>query len=232
MSVVLEDRLQGLAYLIDKDDILLGQKAFCIGMSNCFFLWFRVDTNLMLEPIGEFSKPHCQSLMQQTWSIGLKLYRVIMESINTKSLNSCYKHHKTIKFVKWEWLYFSQCFAVLVVEKKGNVTLHVNHLDGSKELCKVKTKKYTLQFTTSGKISMLKTILGSMITVSARNGFLIAPKQLQAADDCLFSKQTMGASEYVNVVLPYDDNNNVESFHFVIGMSLLFLDLPSPLWPP
>jgi hypothetical protein len=38
VSVVLEDRLQGLAYLIDKDDILLGQKAFCIGMSNCFFL--------------------------------------------------------------------------------------------------------------------------------------------------------------------------------------------------
>jgi hypothetical protein len=52
---------------------------------------------------------------------------------------------------------------------------------------------------------MLKTILGSTITVSTRNGFPTAPKRLRAADDYLFSKQTAGNSEYVNAVLPDDD---------------------------
>ncbi len=35
--VFLESRVQGLTYLIDKNDILSGWKAFCIGMSNCCF---------------------------------------------------------------------------------------------------------------------------------------------------------------------------------------------------
>jgi hypothetical protein len=55
-----------------------------------------------------------------------------MEACNTKSLNLVYKHHKMIDF--------SECFRDLSVERNGNVTLCVNHLDGSKESCKVKTK--------------------------------------------------------------------------------------------
>jgi hypothetical protein len=46
-----------------------------------------------------------------------------MEALNTKSLNSAYKRHKTIDFAEWEWLYFSQCFANPPVEKQGTVTL-------------------------------------------------------------------------------------------------------------
>ena len=118
VAVFLEDRLQGLAYFIDKDDIVYCQCArlFALGCQIVFFNGF-VDTNLMLEPIGEFSKPHCQSLMQQTWSIWLKLYRVIMEALNTKSLISTFKHNKTIDFAEWDWLYFSQFFSDPPVKK-------------------------------------------------------------------------------------------------------------------
>jgi hypothetical protein len=75
----------------------------------------------------------------------------------------------------------------------------------------MKTAKYWLQFTTTDKIKMLKKILGSTITVSTRNGFPTAPKQLLAGDDYLFSKQTAGDSEYVNTVLPDDDKSNSNS---------------------
>jgi hypothetical protein len=215
VSVVPEGSLQALAFLVNEDDILSGRKAFCIGMSDCFFLRFRVDTNVTLEPIEVFSIPQCRSLTQQAWSIRLKVYRVIMEALNTKSLNSAYKRHKTIDFAEWEWLYFSQCFADPPVERKGTVTLRVNRLDGSKESCKVKTAKYRLQFTTDDKIKMLKKILGSTITVSTRNGFPTAPKRLLAGDDYLFSKQTAGDSEYVNAVLPDDDNNSANGYYFL-----------------
>ena len=217
MSVFPEERVQGLAYLIDEDDILSGRKAFCIGMSDCFFLRFRVvDPSLTVHPIGEYFKPPCRGLTQQTWSVRLKLYRVIMEALNTKSLNSTYKRHKTIDFAEWEWLYFSHYFLDLPVEKKGTVTLRVNRLDGSKESCKIQTKKYALQFTTSAEISMLKAILGSTITVSARNGFPTAPKQLQASDNYLFTNQTAGNSEYVNAVLPDDDDPNSQNGYYFL----------------
>jgi hypothetical protein len=131
-----------------------------------------------------------------------------MEALNTKSLNSAYKRHKTIDFAEWEWFRFSDCFVNRPVEKQGTVTLCVNHLDGSKESCKVKTKKSTLQFTTSDDLLTLKPALGSTITVSTQNGFPTAPKWLRAADDCLFSKQTAGDSEYINAILPDDENDN------------------------
>jgi hypothetical protein len=66
---------------------------------------------------------------------------------------------------------------------------------------------------------MLQTILGSTITVSARNGFPTAPKRLRAADDYLFSTQTAGDSDYVNAVLPQhdkgDDDNSPNSYFFL-----------------
>ena len=37
VSVLPEERVLGLAYLIDENDILSGRKAFCIGMSDYFF---------------------------------------------------------------------------------------------------------------------------------------------------------------------------------------------------
>jgi hypothetical protein len=87
LYAVPEDRLQALAYLMNEDDILLGQEAFYIGMLDRFFLRFKVDTNRTLKPAKDFSKLDCPSLVsQQTWSIGVKLYRVIMEALNTKSL--------------------------------------------------------------------------------------------------------------------------------------------------
>ncbi len=215
VSVVPEGSLHALAFLVNEDDILSGRKAFCIGMSDCFFLRFRVDTDLTLEPIELFSKPSCRSLTQQSWSIRLKLYQVIMEALNTKSLNSAYKRHKSIEFAEWEWLYFSKCFAQLPVERKGTVTLRVNRLDGSKESCKVKTAKFSLQFTSRDEIKMLKKILGTTITVSTRSGFPTAPKRLRAVDDYLFSKQTAGDSEYVNAVLPDNDVTSPNGYFFL-----------------
>jgi hypothetical protein len=91
------------------------------------------------------------------------------------------------------------------------VTLRVNRLDGSKESCKVTTVKLSLLFTTTDGISMLQTILGSTITVSTRNGFPTTPKCLRAADDYLFSTQTDGDSDYVNPVLPHDEDHHDNS---------------------
>ncbi len=69
---------------------------------------------------------------------------------------------------------------------------------------------------------MLEAILGSTITVSTRNGFPRAPKQLRAADDYLFSEQTVSEYEYVSEVIPEykdkDDNlvvNNVGTRMFI-----------------
>jgi hypothetical protein len=76
-----------------------------------------------------------------------------MEALNTKSLNSAYKRHKTIDFAEWEWRYFSKCFADPPAEKKGTMTLRVNRLDGSNKSCKVATVKSSLQFTTTDGIS-------------------------------------------------------------------------------
>jgi hypothetical protein len=88
------------------------------------------------------------------------------------------------------------------VVKKGYVTLCVNCLDGAKESCKVWTKTYALQFTTSSQeISQLKTIFRSSITVSIHNGFLAASKQIQAANNSLFMRQTTSELEFVNVIV-------------------------------
>jgi hypothetical protein len=212
VAAVPEAKLKALVYFIGENDILSGRKAFCIGMPDCLFVRLRVTTTLKVEPVEDCClQLDCRSLTRQTWSIRAKLYRVIMEALNTKSLNSAYKRHKTIDFSEWEWRYWSQCFADPPVEKKGFVTLRVNRLDGSKESCKVKTKKNSLQFATIDGISALKKILGSTITVSARNGFPTAPKRLRAADDYLFSKQTAGDSEYVNAVLPHDEDDDYDN---------------------
>jgi hypothetical protein len=215
VSVVPDDSVQDLALLVNEDDVLSGRKAFCIGMLDCYFLRLRINTDLTLDPIGVFWKPPCHSLTQQTWSVRLKLYRVIMEALNTKSLNSAYRRHKTIDFSEAEWRFFSNCFGDPPVERKGTVTLRVNRLDGSKESCKVKTKKYTRQFTTSDDITMLKTVLGGTITVSTRAGFPTAPKRLRATDEYLFSKQTAGNSEYVNAIVPCDDDNPPTGYYFL-----------------
>jgi hypothetical protein len=214
VAAVPEAGLKALVYFIGENDILSGRKAFCIGMPDCLFVRLRVTTTLKVEPVEDCClQLDCRSLTRQTWSIRAKLYRVIMEALNTKSLNSAYKRHKTIDFSEWEWRYWSQCFADPPVEKKGFVTLRVNRLDGSKESCKVKTIKASLQFTTTDGISMLQSILGSTITVSTRNGFPTAPKRLRASDDYLFSTQTAGDSEYVNAVLPLDEGDCDNSPH-------------------
>jgi hypothetical protein len=103
------------------------------------------------------------------------------------------------------------------------VTLRVNRLDGSKESCKVTTVKSSLQFTTTGGISKLQTRLGSTITVSTRNGFPTAPKRLRAADDYLFSTQIAGDSDYVNAVLPHDEDEDANSLtgYFFLGLTRL-----------
>jgi hypothetical protein len=65
---------------------------------------------------------------------------------------------------------------------------------------------------------MLQTILGSTITVSTRNGFPTAPKRRRAADDYLFSTQTAEDSNYVNTVLPHDedeDDNSPNGYFFL-----------------
>jgi hypothetical protein len=59
---MLEDRLQALAYLMNKDDILSGWKAFCIGKSNWFLLQFQLDTSLMLKPIEDDSNLDFKSI--------------------------------------------------------------------------------------------------------------------------------------------------------------------------
>jgi hypothetical protein len=214
LSFVTELRFVALAYLIREIEILSGRKAFSIGMTDCFFLRYRATTTLELQPVEDCCvQLDCRSLTRQTWSIRAKLYRVIMEALNTKSLNSAYKRHKTIDFAEWEWRYLSRCFTDPPVEKKGFVTLRVNRLYRSKESCKVKTLKSSLQFTTTDGISKLQTILGSTITVSTRNGFPTAPKRLRAADDYLFSTQTAGDSDYVNAVLPHDEDGDDNSPH-------------------
>jgi hypothetical protein len=45
-----------------------------------------------------------------------------MEAVNTKSLNSAYKHHKTIDFAEWECQYMSKCFADPPLKKRDCVT--------------------------------------------------------------------------------------------------------------
>ena len=106
VSVLPEDGLHRLAYLIKEEEILSGRSAFCVGMSDCFFLRFRIDTDRLLQPIKGYSKPNCRSLTQQTWSICRKIHRVIMEAMNSHSLSSTYMRHKTIDFAEWEWLFF------------------------------------------------------------------------------------------------------------------------------
>jgi hypothetical protein len=68
MSLVPEEKLQALAFLIKEDYILSERSLFRIGMLNCVFLRFRVDMNRTLKLIKEFSKLDCQSITQQTWS--------------------------------------------------------------------------------------------------------------------------------------------------------------------
>jgi hypothetical protein len=117
----------------------------------------------------------------------------------------------------------SRCFADLPAEKKGFVTLRVNCLDGSKESCKVKTLKSSLQSTTTDGIAMLQKILGSMITVSTPNAFLTASERQRAANDYLFSTQTAGDSEYLNAVLPHEEDvdNNSPNGYFFFGLTRL-----------
>jgi hypothetical protein len=71
---------------------------------------------------------------------------------------------------------FLAIFCISAGEKRLPVTLCVNCLDGSKESCKVRIKKYALQFTASEDMWMLKMVLGLTITVSTRNGFPTALK--------------------------------------------------------
>jgi hypothetical protein len=224
VSVLSEDRIQALAYLIHEDDILSGLKAFSIGMSNVFFLRFRVDiqSRIQLWHGGVETPNNCQILTQQTWSIRRKLNRVIMEALNTSALSSTFSRHKTIDFAEWEWHYFCQFFGNPRSTKIGTVTLRVNRLDGAKESSKVKTKKESLQFTTTGEITKLKTVLGSMITVSARNGFPTAPKRIRAAETYALCKQTAGELEFVNAILPYDSDDDLPQAHKEKGFFFLW----------
>jgi hypothetical protein len=179
MSAVQEARLQALVYLIQEAEILLGWKALCIGILDCFFVRLQATTTLKVEPVEDCCIPlDCQSLRQQTWSIWSKLYPVIMEDLKMKSLNLAYKRNETNDFAEWEWWYMSKSFVDPPLKKEGNVSLCVNRLDGSKESCKVKTTKSSLQFTTSHSISQLKRILGLTIMVSTQNNFRTASKCL------------------------------------------------------
>ena len=84
------------------------------------------------------------------------------------------------------------------------MTLRLKRLGGAKESCKIRTKKYYLQFTSSGEIKNLKAILGSSITVSVNNGYPSAPKRIRVVDDYVWTSQTASVSEYVNATLPHD----------------------------
>jgi hypothetical protein len=101
-----------------------------------------------------------------------------MEALNTMSLNSAYKRHKTIDVAEWEWRYFSKCFADPPAEKKGTVTHRVNCLDGLKESCKVTTVKSSLQFTTTNGISKLQTILGYLLVVVSQQTPSVYKRQM------------------------------------------------------
>ena len=209
LSVLSGERIVGVAYLIGESDILSGKKAFGVGMVDCFFVRLRLNADLTVGPFGgpfgEMARaPNCQSLKQRTWGIRKKVQRVIMEALNSSSLTSTCRRHKTIDFAEWEWAYFIGQFDNPPVVKKGLVTLRVNRLDGAKESCKIRTQKSTLQFTSSNKIAKLKTILGSSITVSVNSGFPKAPKRIRAGDDYLFTSQTASESEFVNAVVPQD----------------------------
>jgi hypothetical protein len=89
LYVVTEARFKTLVYFIREGEIILGQKAFCIGMLDCFFFRLRVTMTLEVEPVEDCCLPlDCRSLKRQTWSTWVELYQVIMEALNTKSLNS------------------------------------------------------------------------------------------------------------------------------------------------
>jgi hypothetical protein len=209
VSVISAERIVGVAYLLGELDILSGRKAFGVGMVDCFFIRLRLNADSTVGPFGgpfgEMARvPNCLSLTQRTWGIRKKLQRVIVEALNSSSLTSTCRRHKTIDFAEWEWAYFIGLFDNPPVVKKGLVTLRVNRLDGAKESCKIRTEKSTLQFTSSEEIAKLKTILGSSITVSVNSGFPKAPKRIRAADDYLFTSQTASESEFVNAVVPQD----------------------------
>jgi hypothetical protein len=222
VSVLSGERLAGAAYFVGETDILSGRKAFGVGMVDCFFLRSRLNVDMTVGPFGgPFGQtapvPNCRSIIHQTWSIRKKLQRVILEALNSSSLTSTCRRHKTIDFAEWEWTYFADQFDNPPVVKPGQLTLRVNRLDGAKESCKIRTKKSTLQFTSSNKISKLKTILGSSITVSVNNGFPPAPKRIQAADDYLFLSQTASESEFVNGIVPQDvlESHRPNGFYFL-----------------
>ena len=146
VSVIKEERLVRVAYLVGEADILSGRKAFAVGMVDCLFLRLRVNGDLTVGPFGgpfgEMSPVlDCRSLTQQTWSIRKKIHRVIMEALNSSSLTSTCRRIKTIDFAEWEWEYFDRLFDNQAVQKKGFLTLRVNRLDGAKESCKIRTEK-------------------------------------------------------------------------------------------
>jgi hypothetical protein len=74
---------------------------------------------------------------------------------------------------------------------------------------------------------MLQMILGSTIMVSNHNGFPTASKQLRAANVYLFSMQTAGDSEYINAVLPHDEDDNGNSLK---GYFFLLTHETEKLW--
>jgi hypothetical protein len=209
VSVISGERIVGIAFLLGEHDILSGRKAFRVGMVDCFFIRLRLNDDFSVGPFGgpfgeRVQAPNCRSLAERTWGVRKKLQRVIMEALNSSSLTSTFRRHKTVDFAEWEWAYFAEQFDNPPVAKKGFVTLRVNRLDGAKESCKIRTNKKVLQFTTSDEIAKLKTILGSSITVSVNSGFPAAPKRIRAADEYIFSSQTASESEFVNAVLPED----------------------------
>ena len=104
VGVVVEERVVGMAYLIGEADILSGRKAFGVGMVDCFFRRHRVNADLS---IGPFDGPlaqmaastNCRSLTEQTWSVRRKIHRVLTEALNSCSLTSTRRRHKTLDFL-------------------------------------------------------------------------------------------------------------------------------------
>jgi hypothetical protein len=195
------------AFIICPDSVADASFSKSIGMGNAYTIRFQLKQSIRLEienleTLLTFPNNVGDSHTQRSWCLLERIGNLITDELCKTSLSQSLKSSKTLDVGHADWSYLEKRLAPIgILERAGVSSIRVNRASASREVVKHYTKKKVIRIDTKAKMTLLKSVFGSTITIGLKQKPPKTPQLRRRDGIYTYSIRRMRISDRVNAIL-------------------------------
>jgi hypothetical protein len=178
-----------------------------IGMGNAYTIRFQLKQSARLEIEDletslTFPENVVDSHTRRVWFLLERISTTISDELCKTSLAQSLKSSKTLDVGIAEWKYLERRLGPIgILDRPGVSSVRVNRASASREVVKHYSKKRVIRIDTDDKMTILKTVLGSTITIGLKQKPPKTPQLRRCDGVYTYSVRRVRTSDRVNAIL-------------------------------